>query len=90
MRYFVGYDGGDRPVSSSAALIGESEVGIYAIATLQEQRRKGFGAVLTRAAILTAPHLPAVLEASAAGEPIYRQMGFVTVSMFTLWYRPRG
>ena len=72
------------------ACIGEREVGIYAVATLPDRRGKGYGDALTRAALAAAPHLPAVLEASELGQPIYQRMGFQVVSEYTLWYKSRG
>jgi Acetyltransferase (GNAT) family len=89
LRFFVGYEG-DQPVSCAMACIGEREVGIYAVATLLDRRGKGYGGALTLAALGTAPHLPAVLEASDFGQPIYRRLGFQVVSDYTVWYKPRG
>ncbi|HEU4782525.1 MAG TPA: GNAT family N-acetyltransferase [Ktedonobacterales bacterium] len=89
LRFFVGYED-DQPVSCAMACIGEREVGIYAVATLPDRRGKGYGDALTRAALAAAPHLPAVLEASELGQPIYGRMGFQVVSEYTLWYKPRG
>lgn len=89
LRFFVGYEG-DEPVSCAMSCIGEREVGIYAVATLPNKRGKGYGAALTLAALAAAPHLPAVLEASDFGQPIYRRLGFQVVSEYTVWYKPRG
>jgi len=89
LRFFVGYEG-DQPVSCAMACIGEREMGIYAVATLPDRRGKGYGAALTLAALAAAPHLPAVLEASDFGQPIYRRLGFQVVSEYTIWYKPRG
>jgi ribosomal protein S18 acetylase RimI-like enzyme len=89
MRFFVGYEG-DRPISCAMACIGERELGIYAVATLPDRRGKGYGGAMTLAALAAAPHLPAVLEASDFGQPIYRRLGFQVVSEYTLWYKPRG
>src|SRR6185437_14188400 len=89
MHFFIGYEG-DQPSSCAMACIGEHEVGIYAVATLPDRRGKGLGDALTRAALAAAPHLPAVLEASELGQPIYQRMGFQVVSEYTLWYKSRG
>ncbi|HEY1389919.1 MAG TPA: GNAT family N-acetyltransferase [Ktedonobacterales bacterium] len=89
LHFFVGYEG-DQPVSCAIACIGEREVGIYAVATLPERRGRRYGGALTLAALAAAPHLPAVLEASDFGQPIYRRLGFQVVSEYTLWYKPRG
>src|SRR6185312_3126052 len=89
MRFFIGYEG-EQPVSCAMAFIGGREVGIYAVATLPDRRGKGYGDALTRAALAAASHLPAVLEASELGQPIYQRMGFQVVSEYTLWYKPRS
>lgn len=88
MRFFVGYLG-ERPVSCAAAYIGAREIGIYMVATLPEARGKGYGGAITAAACAAAPHLPAVLQASDYGRPVYRRLGFQSVSEYALWYKPR-
>lgn len=88
MRYFVGYEG-DRPVACAATYVGVREVGVYMVATLPEARGKGYGAAITAAAVAVAPNLPAVLQASDLGQPIYRRLGFEDISSYTLWYKPR-
>lgn len=88
MRYFVGYEDA-RPVACAAAYIGEREVGVYMVATLPEARGKGHGAAITAATIAAAPNLPAVLQASELGQPVYRRLGFQDISPYTLWYKPR-
>ena len=89
LRFFVGYEG-DQPVSCAMACIGEREMGVYAVATLPDRRGKGYGGALTLAALAAAPHLPAVLEASDFGQPVYLRLGFQVVSEYTIWYKPRG
>ena len=89
LRFFIGYED-DRPVSCAMACIGEREVGVYAVATLPDRRGKGRGAALTLAALAAAPHLPAVLEASDFGQPVYLRLGFQVVSEYTIWYKSRG
>ena len=69
--------------------MGEREVGVYMVATLPEERGKGYGVALTAAAIEAAPHLPAVLQASDMGQPVYRRLGFQDISSYALWYKPR-
>jgi len=89
LRFFVGYLG-DEPVTCAASLIGEQEVGVYMVATLPQARGKGYGGAVTAAAIASAPHLPAALQASDDGQPVYARLGFQTVAPFTLWYKPRA
>lgn len=89
MHFFVGYLG-DRPVTCAASYIGEREVGIYMVATLAEVRGKGYGGAVTAAAVASAPNLPAVLQASGYGQPVYQRMGFELIGEYTLWYKPRA
>jgi GNAT superfamily N-acetyltransferase len=89
MRFFAGYLG-DEPVTCAASYIGEREVGIYMVATLAHARGKGYGGAVTAAAVATAPDLPVTLQASDAGQPVYRRLGFQTVTDFTLWFKPRA
>lgn len=88
MHYFVGYQD-NRPVTCAAAYVAEREVGVYMVATLPEARGKGFGAAITAATIAAAPHLPAVLQASEPGQPVYSKLGFQVISPYTIWYKPR-
>jgi GNAT superfamily N-acetyltransferase len=88
MRFFVGYHD-ESPVACAAAYVGEREVGVYMVATLPDERGKGYGAALTAAACEAAPHLPAVLQASDMGQPIYRRLGFQDICPYALWYKSR-
>jgi ribosomal protein S18 acetylase RimI-like enzyme len=88
MHFFVGYEG-TEPVSCAASYVGEREVGVYMVATLPEKRGRGYGAALTATAVNSAPHLPAVLQASDFGQPVYRRLGFEQPGEFTLWFKPR-
>jgi ribosomal protein S18 acetylase RimI-like enzyme len=89
LHFFVGYLG-DEPVTCAASLAGEQEVGIYMVATMPQARGKGYGGAVTAAAVASAPELPAVLQASADGQPVYTSLGFQTVTPFTVWYKPRA
>jgi GNAT superfamily N-acetyltransferase len=88
-RYWIGY-AGDAPVTVAAAVAGDGVVGIYAVATMPEARGKGYGGAVTDAAARCDPTLPAVLQASDMGRPVYERIGFTTVAQYTLWLRNRG
>jgi GNAT superfamily N-acetyltransferase len=65
-------------------------VGIYAVATLPKVRGKGYGAALTARAVQTDATLPAVLQASDDGQPVYLRLGFQIVVRYALWMRQRA
>jgi hypothetical protein len=89
LHFYVGYLG-EEPVTCAASLIGEEEVGIYMVATMPHARGKGYGGAITAATVASAPNLPAVLQASDDGQPVYRRLGFQTVTPFTLWFKSRA
>jgi ribosomal protein S18 acetylase RimI-like enzyme len=89
LRFFVGYLG-DEPVTCAASLLGEQELGIYMVATHPHARGKGYGGAVTSAAVASAPDLPATLQASDDGQPVYARLGFQTVTPFTLWFKSRA
>lgn len=88
VHFFVGYED-NEPVSCALACIGKREVGIYAVATLPDRRGKGYGGMVTVAALAAAPHLPAVLEATDFGQPVYLRLGFQVVGEYSIWYKPQ-
>jgi GNAT superfamily N-acetyltransferase len=87
-RYFLGYEA-DQPVCVALAYPGDEVIGIYCVATSPDARGKGYGAAITDAAAQTAPQLPAVLQASDMGRPVYERIGFETVGRYDLWTHPR-
>ena len=67
------------PVSSSLLAVSGTTAGVYNVATPESFRKKGYGAALTWAAIAEGARrgcTHAVLQASPAGYPVYRRMGF--------------
>lgn len=80
----VGYLGGEA-VACSAMLLTDSVAGIYNVAVVPGQRRRGFGEALTWAAVAAGREAGAgvaVLQSSPLGEPVYRKMGFRTVTRY--------
>lgn len=65
--------------------------GIYWVATLPEYRRRGFGEAITAAAVQGGACRGcslASLQASKAGAPVYRRMGFETVLRYAKYALP--
>jgi GNAT superfamily N-acetyltransferase len=84
---WVGFVDG-RPVCTSAAYVGGGLLGVYAVATAPEARGRGYGEALTWAAMGFRPDLPAALQASPMGKPVYERMGYRAMGEFTVWERP--
>ena len=93
-RLYVGYLGG-RPVATSLVFPGAGVVGVYAVGTLPEVRRKGIGASITAASLLDAQargYRYAVLFATRSGQSVYQRVGFHAVAgaVGVYLYEPPG
>ncbi|MCE3555478.1 N-acetyltransferase [Pseudonocardia sp. RS11V-5] len=75
-----------RPVATALSWTGHGVVDVECVATLPHHCGRGIGAAVTWAATLADPALPAVLISSDAGHGVYRRMGYLPVSRWTLWY----
>jgi GNAT superfamily N-acetyltransferase len=87
-RLWVGYVD-DRPVSSAYAFSDGAVNGINLVSTLPAYRGRGYGGALTAQAIASAPTVPAVLQASELGYPVYTRLGFQQVGQYDMWLSPR-
>jgi GNAT superfamily N-acetyltransferase len=83
-RVWVGRVDG-RAVTTATAYIADGFVGLYAVATTPDARGHGYGEAVTWDATLCRPELPATLQASPMGRPIYERMGYRTNAEFTVW-----
>jgi GNAT superfamily N-acetyltransferase len=79
------------PVATAMLVVTGSVAGIYWVATLEAQRRRGYGEALTWAAVAGgAEHgcTVASLQASELGRPVYARMGFDHVLDYWAWHPP--
>lgn len=84
-RYIGRLDG--APVATSAMVLDAGVAGVYAVATLPEARQRGIGRAMSVAALVDARAAGcrvAVLQASPAGYPIYRKIGFTEIASYDL------
>jgi ribosomal protein S18 acetylase RimI-like enzyme len=86
-RLFVG-SSESHPVAAALLLSGIHSSGIYNVGTLPKARRHGFGAALTRHAMLEARALGypiAALVSTAMGVGIYQRLGFEECCLLELY-----
>jgi ribosomal protein S18 acetylase RimI-like enzyme len=72
---------GGTPVATSGVFVEGDTAGVYNVATSPDHRRRGYGEALTAAAARVGSDAGAtisILQASEAGEPVYRRMGYAT------------
>ena len=84
LRCYVGYLDG-APVAASECVLGHGVAGLYAVVTLRDVRRRGFGTALTVAPLLdarAAGYRTATLQASVGGQGIYARLGFLPCGAF--------
>lgn len=75
-------------MSTATAYVSDGLVGVYAVATIPEARRHGYGEAVSWAATLCERDLTATLQASDMGQPIYDRMGYRAVAEFSEWEKP--
>jgi GNAT superfamily N-acetyltransferase len=86
-RFWLAHADGE-PVATAMSYAGHGLVNVEAVATLPEYRGRGLGAAATWAATMAEPTRPAVLISSDDGIGIYRRMGYLPLTRWTLWVRP--
>ncbi|NPD87921.1 MAG: GNAT family N-acetyltransferase [Asgard group archaeon] len=86
---FIGYSN-DEPVTISALILDDNVAGVYFVITKTEQRGKGFGTLITLAALKEARdqgYHQAILQSSAMGYNIYKRIGFEEYCKFKWYYK---
>lgn len=86
MAIFIGRVDG-KPIAAATGYQTKDAVGVFGVTTVASARRRGYGAALTRAAMLTETGLPAVLAPSEEGESVYRRLGFRPVGALSIWVK---
>lgn len=85
---FVGLVG-NRPVAIAAVVRAAGALGIYSVATVPGERRRGYGEALLRAAAQASrpdgSAEPYILQSTEAGHGLYKRMGFRDVTKFTVF-----
>lgn len=76
-------------VATATAFASDGFCGVYAVATAPWARGRGYGEALSWAATTFRPDLPATLQASEMGLPVYLRMGYQVFGQFWLWEGPR-
>lgn len=77
---FVAYDGA-QPVATALTILSGAGAGVYWVGTLKQSERKGLGGLCTRLATnagFAAGARAVALQASPAGEGLYRKLGYRT------------
>ena len=76
-----------EPAAAAAVFDDGRAEGVYYVATLPRHRGHGLARALMDAVLAAHPHRTATLTATAAGEPLYRALGFQEVGRATWWRR---
>jgi GNAT superfamily N-acetyltransferase len=81
------------PVATGYMVVDGDWVGVFAIATTPDSRRRGYAEAVTTAIVLEGRQRgarTAYLQASDMGRPLYERLGFRDSQDDTLYYRVRG
>ena len=83
-RLWVGMISG-QPVATAAAHIAYGVTGVYLVSTIPDMRGHGIGTALSWEATITEPDMPATLQASSMGQPVYYEIGYSVLSKANMW-----
>lgn len=88
---FAGYVGyrNEEPVSTAAIVLGGGAMGVYNVATMPEQQRRGYGEAVMRHALAEAQREHglerSILQSTPAGYRLYERMGYRTVTRISVY-----
>jgi ribosomal protein S18 acetylase RimI-like enzyme len=81
---WVGYNRDAKPVATAATVVSDGVIGLYNVATVPDERGRGFAEAITRHAIRSASRESGLgrvtLQSTAQGERLYKRLGFREVS----------
>jgi GNAT superfamily N-acetyltransferase len=87
-RGWVGYREG-RPVTAAATLAWGGAIGLYSLATLPDERRRGYAEAMARHALECAAaesgRSRLILQSTPVGHSLYKRMGYRSVASFAVW-----
>lgn len=86
-KFYIAYLHGE-PVASSMLMLSHGVAGVDMVSTIREYRGMGIGTAMTVTPLLNARSLgydTGVLQASEAGEPVYRKIGFQEYCRFHVY-----
>jgi hypothetical protein len=89
LRLWVGYEQ-DRPVCAGSLFVDAGVAAFSLGVTLPSARRRGHWAAMAGVRLVEAPGLPAVGVFSDMSRPGAEALGFLPITRFTLWHRPRA
>ena len=85
---YVAYQN-EVPVSTAAIVIGGGAVGVYNVATVPDQQRRGFGEAVMRHAVAEAQRehgiARSILQSTPAGLHLYQRMGYRVVTRVSVY-----
>ena len=79
----------EAPVSTAAIVMGGGAVGVYNVATLPDQQRRGYGEAVMRYAVAEAQKEhgveQSILQSTPAGLHLYQRMGYRTITRVSVY-----
>jgi ribosomal protein S18 acetylase RimI-like enzyme len=79
----------EAPVSTAAVVMGGGAVGVYNVATLPDQQRRGYGEAVMRYAVAEAQKEhgveQSILQSTPAGLHLYQRMGYRTITRVSVY-----
>ena len=86
---FIAYEG-ELPVATATGIVCGTSIFLFLVATRPEAQRKGYGDAVVRHALNAAHAATGIkrtsLQATDAGRPVYRRLGYLDICQYTcLW-----